>query len=121
MRAKRCALPTARATPSPAASSRAAPAPSRAWRARWMWATSTSTGRSPGRASASRRAEAVRAALALLAGEWRDRWDEALARSRFAGERLDLSIVETLLARLPEVAAPEPTVLLPGQQTETRW
>jgi len=66
------------------------------------------------RATPSERTAAVRAALALLRGAWAARWQDAAAAD-------DLQIVDLLLARVAEVADPEPSVALPGQQTETRW
>jgi acyl-CoA reductase-like NAD-dependent aldehyde dehydrogenase len=70
----------------------------------------------------AQRGDVIRAALGLLHGAWRGRWQEALARCGVAeGAAVDLRVVDTLLGRVGEVAEPEPTVPLPGQQTETRW
>jgi RHH-type proline utilization regulon transcriptional repressor/proline dehydrogenase/delta 1-pyrroline-5-carboxylate dehydrogenase len=68
-------------------------------------------------AAPRQRAAIIRDALALLRGSWRPRW-EAVGGSASA---TSLSIVDALLVQIHEVAAPEPTVPLPGQQTETRW
>jgi predicted delta-1-pyrroline-5-carboxylate dehydrogenase group 2 len=70
----------------------------------------------------SHRAQIVRDAFGLLAGAWRDRWRDGHARSaRDSGTAVDLRVVDVLLGRMSEIAVPEPTVPLPGQQTETRW
>jgi RHH-type proline utilization regulon transcriptional repressor/proline dehydrogenase/delta 1-pyrroline-5-carboxylate dehydrogenase len=68
----------------------------------------------PWDAPVERRAERLRAALASLRGERRERWN-ALAPEQ------SLAVVERLLQQLPEIAVPHATVPLPGQQTVARW
>jgi acyl-CoA reductase-like NAD-dependent aldehyde dehydrogenase len=72
--------------------------------------------------SATRRAQVLRDAFELLGGDWRDRWQAVLARAGADdGTGADLRVVGALLSRTADIAEPEPTVPLPGQQTETRW
>jgi hypothetical protein len=60
----------------------------------------------------------VGAALATLNDAWRDRWRAAHPDG---AEAASLRVPERLLERLPEIAAAQPTVPLPGQQTAVRW
>jgi RHH-type proline utilization regulon transcriptional repressor/proline dehydrogenase/delta 1-pyrroline-5-carboxylate dehydrogenase len=66
----------------------------------------------------SERGDVVRAARATLNGEWRDRWQAAHPGGDAAAS---VRMLDHLLERLPEIAAPQPTVPLPGQQTAVRW
>jgi acyl-CoA reductase-like NAD-dependent aldehyde dehydrogenase len=69
---------------------------------------------------ATRRGAAIRDAMDLLARDPQS-WDEALAALGIGGHVDALHLAHTLLQRMDEVATPESTIPLPGQQTETRW
>jgi len=72
--------------------------------------------------AAAARSSTVWRAIKLLAGPWRAQWQEAwsaLGREPINGKGLDL--ISQLVERSDEVARPEPTATLRGQQTSMRW
>ena len=72
----------------------------------------------PWRVPPSDRGTVFRAASATLSDEWRHRWQAAQPDGDGAAS---LRVLAHLLERLPEIAVPQPTVPLPGQQTAVRW
>jgi acyl-CoA reductase-like NAD-dependent aldehyde dehydrogenase len=67
------------------------------------------------------RGKAIQDALDLLMRDWRTRWENAIVTAQFGPAAEALQVAWNLLARRDEVGTPEPTIPLPGQQTETRW
>ncbi|MGE0539977.1 MAG: proline dehydrogenase family protein [Dehalococcoidia bacterium] len=72
-------------------------------------------------ADARARGEAIQDALDLLTRDWQTRWKHALVSAQFGSTTEALQVARYLLTRLDEIGTPEPTIPLPGQQTETRW
>src|SRR5262249_9244369 len=71
---------------------------------------------------AAERTAILRRALNLLRGDWAERLRNARARGELGlSDNTFLESGEHLLARMDEIAVPEPTVHLPGQETHTRW
>ena len=67
------------------------------------------------------RARALSAAVKRLRGAQRSEWELALTHATGTDAGAHLDTLERLLARADEIARPEPTIELPGQQTHVRW
>ncbi|HTE87097.1 MAG TPA: aldehyde dehydrogenase family protein [Dehalococcoidia bacterium] len=67
------------------------------------------------------RAQAIRAAAALLGGDWRVQWRSAASADGDSTPGATLDLIRLLLGQVGEIARSETTIALPGQQTHLQW